>query len=208
MTEKIERVTLMTPEAILAFHDLFTPKAIEEGKEPTFNATLLFSPEMQASEEFQAMRAEATRVAQARFHAEMAADPDFARSLRSPFRRCEEKPKYYADLGPGWLFINVSTKERPGVVKPQGNGVVSVVNEQDVYPGCIVRATISCYAYPKLGATGPRAANKGLSFGLNNVLKVKDGPQRGGRPTAAADFAGVVKGAAAAGASSPASGLF
>jgi hypothetical protein len=207
VTEKIERVTLMTPEAILAFHDLFTAKAIEEGKDPTFNATLLFSPETQAGEEFQAMRAEASRVAQARFASEMKADPEFVKSLRTPFRRCEEKPKYYADLGPGWLFVNISTRERPGVVKPQGNGVVPVLDEQEVYPGCIVRATVSCYAYPKLGTTGPRAANKGVSFGLNNVLKVKDGAQRGGRPSAAADFAGVVKGAAA-GAGSPASGLF
>lgn len=206
MTENT-RTSVMTPECILAFHDLFRAKAIEEGKEPTFNATLLFSPEVQQTPDFAAMKAAATAAAQKRFAQEIAADPQFVATLRNPFRRCEEKPKYYADLGPGWLFINVSTKQRPGVVKPVQNGVAPITDENEIYAGVVVRATISPFAYPQPGAKGPAAANKGVSFGLGNVLKVRDGERRGGRPSAQDDFGAIVKANPAA-ASTPAESLF
>ena len=189
-----DRISLMTPEAMLGFHALFTAKSMEEGKEPTFNATLLFSPEVQQTPEFAAMKAAAAKVAQAKWPNGV---PD---GLRNPFRKCEEKPKYYADLGPGWLYINCSTKQRPGVVKPEGNGVVPVLDENNIYSGCVVRVTVSPYAYDQKG-------NRGVSFGLGNVLKVRDGERRGGRPTAVDDFAGYVRTNPAA-ANAPAEILF
>lgn len=195
-----DRINLMTPEAMLGFHDLFTAKAIEVGKDPTFNCTLLFSPEVQQTPEFAAMKAAAAKAAQTKFATQIAADPAFANSLRNPFRKCEEKPKYYADLGPGWLYINCSTKQRPGVIKIEGSGWAPIVDENHVYSGCFVKVTVSPYAYDQMG-------NRGVSFGLGNVLKVRDGERRGGRPSAADDFAGYIKANPAA-ASAPAENLF
>jgi hypothetical protein len=50
---------------------------------------------------------------------------------------------------------------------------------------------LNAYAYDQAG-------NKGVSFGLNNIMLVSKGQSLGGaKPSAAADF-GIVKGAAAA----------
>jgi hypothetical protein len=208
MADSTDRVTLMTPDAMLAFHDLFTAKAIEAGKTPTFNATLLFSPEAQKTPEFAAMKAAAGKVAQTRFAEAIAKDPNFVSYLRSPFRQVDEnepkarqkKAKYYSDLGPGWVYINVSTKQRPGVVKPNGGGVLPIMDENEIYSGCFVRATISPYGYDQKG-------NQGVSFGLGNVMKVRDGERRGGRPTAENEFADFAKANPAA-ASKPAEDIF
>lgn len=191
---KTDRVSVMTPEAMLGFHSLFHAKAIEEGKEPTFNCTLIFSPDAQKTPEFAAMKAAAAAAATKKWGANVPS------GLRNPFRPCAEKPKYFSDLGDGWLYINCSTKQRPGVVKPQGNGTVPVLDENEVYSGCFVRATLSPYAYDQKG-------NKGVSFGLGNVLKARDGERRGGRPTADQEFGDFVKANPAA-AAAPASAMF
>jgi hypothetical protein len=189
-----DRISLMTPEAMLGFHALFTAKSMEEGKEPTFSATLLFSPEVQATPEFAAMKDAAAKVAKAKWPNGM---PE---NLRNPFRKCEEKPNYYADLGPGWLYINCSTKQRPDVIRIEGSGWAPISDENHVYSGCFVKVTVSPYAYDQKG-------NRGVSFGLGNVLKVRDGERRGGRPSAADDFAGFIKANPAA-ASAPAENPF
>jgi hypothetical protein len=199
---KTARLTVLTPQCVLSFPNLFRARAVEEGKEPTFNCTLLFSPEAQATPEFAAMKAEAQRVAKDFFAKDFASDANFAQYLRNPFRRAEEKPKYYADK-PGWIFINMSSKQRPGVVKPAQNGVVPISDENDVYAGAGVIVSCGAYAYSQKG-------NRGVSFGLNNVMKVADGERIGGRPPASADFAGYVAANAGAGGASAgaAEGLF
>lgn len=173
MTDKPKRAVLLTPKALLSFPHLFRPAAMEEGQEPKYSASLLFSPEAQATPEFAALKAAATAAVTEKWPNAVPAN------LRSPFRKCEEKDVYakYA----GWIFINVSTKDRPGVVKPAQNGVVPITDENDIYAGAFVIASVGPYAYDQKG-------NKGVSFGLNNVMKVADGERIGGRPSAAQDF--------------------
>lgn len=207
---KNKYVNVRTPPCILVFHDLFVPKAIEQGKEPTYNVTLAFTPEMQASADFQDMKAKATQVAQERFKAELAADPSFAQRLRSPFTPCTEKPQYYSDLPAGSVYINARAGEkmRPAVVKRTDLGLMALTDENEIYSGCIVVTTLSVFAYPRVGATGPKAANKGVSFGLGNVLKFADGERRSGRPTAEKDFGDLVKALPPGAATKPAEDIF
>ena len=75
-------------------------------------------------------------------------------------------------------FVNASSKTRPGIV----DRYLQPINDQDlVYSGCYVRASINFYAFNSNG-------NRGIACGLNNILKVKDGPYLGGRASADADF--------------------
>lgn len=171
------RVKLITPKARLSFPNLFRAKAAAEGQEPKFSCTLLFSPEAQATPEFAAMKAAAQAAAVAKWGAKIPAN------LRSPFRKAEEKEDKQG-YEPGWVFINVSSKDRPGVVQNTALGMQKVIDEADIYPGCFVVASLGCYAYDTSG-------NRGVSFGLNNVLKVDDGESLGGRGRAEDDFAGV-----------------
>lgn len=96
----------------------------------------------------------------------------------------------YADC----FFINASCKTRPGVNKIKGYETgsdgkrklitVPVENEEEVYSGCYAYVSVNFYPFDASGS-------KGVACGLNNVLKVEDGPALGGRISAEADFSEV-----------------
>lgn len=87
-------------------------------------------------------------------------------------------------------FINASCKTKPGVSVFKGTKIVdgkkqniieALDNEEEMYSGCYVYASVNFYAYNTSG-------NKGIAAGLNNLLKVADGEPLGGRISAEADF--------------------
>lgn len=87
-------------------------------------------------------------------------------------------------------FINASCKTKPGVSVFKGTKIVdgkkqniieALEDEEEMYSGCYVYASVNFYAYNTSG-------NKGIAAGLNNVLKVADGEPLGGRISAEADF--------------------
>lgn len=100
------------------------------------------------------------------------------KQLRSPFRDGNEKddPIYQ-----GKIFVNVSSVDPPEIVQKVGNQAVPLTSPQEVYSGMYMRASLSAFAYDKKG-------NRGVSFGLNNVMKVRDGERLDGRTNADTDF--------------------
>lgn len=187
---------LLTPRVRLSFPNLFRARAVEEGKEPTYSCTLLFSPEAQQTPEFAALKAAASAAAREKWGNKLN-DATWAAGLRSPFRKAEEKGDREG-YEPGWLFINCSSKQRPGVVQNTPAGLQKIIDENDIYPGCWVVASLNPYAYEQKG-------NRGVSFGLNNVMKVGDDTPLGGRSRPEDDFAGIAAPppAEAGGAASP-----
>lgn len=79
----------------------------------------------------------------------------------------------------GHMFMTISSKTKPGVV--DGN-VQPILDSTEVYSGCYARVSMNAYPFSKSG-------NKGVSFGLNHVMKVADGEFLGGRSNAEDDFA-------------------
>ena len=76
----------------------------------------------------------------------------------------EEYPEYE-----GCYFLNVSGNRRPGVVDINRDPV----EPDEIYSGCYVRASLNAYAFNTQG-------NQGVSFGLNNIQKVRDGERLSG----------------------------
>lgn len=110
------------------------------------------------------------------------------KGLRSPFRKHEEKANEDGSLPIGYeeggIFINVKSKMRPGVVGTnidEMTGKLEVLDETSFYPGCYARMTVNAYAYDQKG-------NRGVSFGLRNVQKLRDGDPLGGRSRPEDDF--------------------
>lgn len=109
-------------------------------------------------------------------------------NLKTPFRMQEERkkdgkmPEGYEE---GAIFINLKASQRPGLVKLASNGdLEEIIDTSDFYAGCYAKATVSCYAYDQKG-------NRGVAFGLSNLLKTKDGDSLSGRSSAADDFSDV-----------------
>ena len=125
-------------------------------------------------------------------------DAAFAATLRKPFRKCREKwkkddkgndviPKGYED--PDAIFVVMRSEQKPGVVDQE---VQDIIEPRGFYAGCYAIASYNPYAYDQKG-------NRGVSIGLNNIQKTRDGEPLGGRSAPTSDFqaATPVSGAAA-----------
>lgn len=75
-------------------------------------------------------------------------------------------------------FVNANSPNPPGIVDADCQ---PIIERSEVYSGVYGRASISFYAYNKNG-------NRGISCGLNNLQKIRDGEPLGGRSSAADDF--------------------
>lgn len=81
-------------------------------------------------------------------------------------------------------LMNVKTDTAPGVLAiERGKGRLTKENggEDVVYSGCYAKVTLNVYPFFKPVA--------GISAGLNNVLKTRDGERFGGAAPAESDFA-------------------
>lgn len=111
------------------------------------------------------------------------------REWKSPLRDGDDersdKPEYV-----DCYFINASCKTKPGVCKKTGtkmvdgkktNIIVDITDEDELYSGCWIYASVNFYPFDASG-------NKGVACGLGNVLKAEDGEMLGGRASAESDF--------------------
>lgn len=95
--------------------------------------------------------------------------------LKHPFRDGNSKTyDGYKDT----IFCSTQSVARPGLVDENKQTIIA---PEDFYAGCYAIATITAYAYDVVG-------NKGVSFGLQNVMKVKDGEPFSGKSTPQDDF--------------------
>lgn len=85
----------------------------------------------------------------------------------------ETNPEYA-----GHMFMTVSSKTRPGIIDRQK---MEILDSSEVYSGCYARISMNAFPFNTQG-------NKGVSFGLNHVQKVRDGEMLGGRSRAEDDF--------------------
>ena len=79
----------------------------------------------------------------------------------------------------GRYFLNCTSNDAPGVV---GADAKPLMNQNDLYAGCIVRGDISAFPYKNSG-------NSGVGWGLQNVMLISDGERLDGRKKAEDAFA-------------------
>ena len=114
------------------------------------------------------------------------------KTLRSPFRTNEELENPIVGIGDDWIIMSFSANEdrRPGIVDSK---LQDIIDDADVYSGAWYRAQVRAFAYENAG-------NKGVSFGLQNVQKLRDDdPLGNGRIPASKAFEPVDVPAAAGG---------
>lgn len=176
--QRVSETGLVTGVVRLAYQSLMEAKITvnDDGTpgEPKFPAVLLIDP---ADTELLTMMKDCMKNAAVKFFGEGKVPTGLRNPLRDGAEKAQEWP-FYA----GMLFINTSSKTKPGLVN-QANQPIT--NPDDIYSGCWVRADLNAFGYNKKG-------NKGVSFGLNNVQKLGDDERFGGRRPAEQVFAPVV----------------
>jgi hypothetical protein len=70
----------------------------------------------------------------------------------------------------GHIAVNVSNTRKPTVVGPD---LQPIMDREDVYAGCYVRAAVTAFAYDNI--------QKGVAFSLQGIQKVKDGEPFGSK---------------------------
>lgn len=168
---------LKTPEAVLSYPSLFTPRAMNEGDPPKYEATFVFAPGTDLTEIKKAINEVGMEKWGDKF-------PEMVRKgkVRLPIRTEWEEKGYPED---SVFFAARRHAEKDGRPLPPP-GVVSVYpDEHDptkpalitdpskVYAGCIVKGLVSVFAYTK--------PNPGITFGLEGIQKIRDGDRLDGR---------------------------
>lgn len=181
---------VISPIGTIAFPHLFTPHSFEAGKEPNFSLILVFPEGTDLTE----LKKACARAAIKKFGDKEKVKAMLAKGqLRMPWRDGADYAEYGEPFVPGSTFITVKSKQAPGVVNERAK---PVMNEMDVYAGCLGRASFLTWGYDSMG-------NKGVTLLLNNVQKTGDGVRLSGRQSAENEFEPVVgskgggKGAAA-----------
>lgn len=105
--------------------------------------------------------------------------------LKFPFRDGNEPTKKDADgYGPGTIFVSLQSVNKPGIVEAfagPDNRPAPLAAQSDFYAGCYARAEINAYYWKFMG-------KEGISLGLQNLQKLRDGERFGGRGNAADSF--------------------
>jgi len=195
------KTKLVTPEGMLTWAWLFKPREGKKGRGPKYMTDIVFSPAALQTPEWAAMKQAAAAAAAEKF-GDRLQGLITAEKFISPFWKNERKidaatgklPKGYE---PGGMYITIKSQQRPGFrVTAPGGGLVPLTDENDIYPGCIVRASVDVWAYDD--------ESKGVSFGLWNILKVRDGdPLVEGRGNPDDDFSAFGKPVAAGAGATP-----
>lgn len=168
---------LKTPEAVLSYPSLFTPRAMNEGDTPKYEATFVFGPDADLSE----IRAAIKAVGEEKW-GEKFAGMVKAGKVRLPLRTDWEEKGYPEG---SVFFAARRTGEKDGRILPPP-GVVSIYPDENdptkpalitdqskVYAGCIVKGLVSVFAYTK--------PSPGITFGLEGLQKIRDGERLDGR---------------------------
>ena len=188
-----------TPTFRVSYPNVFKAKRNDLNGQDEFSIVALFKK----GEDLSALKAAAQKAIVDKWGPDKEKWP---KNLRSPFRDQAERAKDVdgkrilpAGHEEGAIFLNLKSKQRPGVVD---QNVQDIIDESQFYAGCFARASVNAFAYDQKG-------NRGVSFGLGNIQKVKDGEPLGNRARPEADFAPIaVEGGSPAASTGSATDIF
>lgn len=171
-----ENGAIVTPAARGAFVNVIKPRVnnLDPNKGLQYSLTLLFPTEAVLT----ILKQEAGKAAREAWGDKLN-DPAFAKRIRSPFRDQADFSAEYEGFVAGNVFIRLSSDEdHKPVVLDASTG--HQLQAKDVYSGAWYRAIVRPFTYD-------RPENKGVSFGLASVQKVRDDTpftKGGGDPSA------------------------
>lgn len=161
---------ITTGKVRLSYNNLFTPRAAQEGAKEKYSTTLLIPKTDKATIKKIKAAIEAAKSAYMQKHS----GKKLPTNLKTTLHDGDGERPNGGEFGPeckGCYVITVSSNNRPVLVYADKT---LITEPSELYSGCYGRAIINFYVYDTNG-------NKGISAGLNGVMKLEDGePLAGG----------------------------
>ncbi len=160
---------ITTGKVRFSYCNLFTPRAVQEGATPKYSVTLLIPKSDKAT--MQKIKT-AMDEAKQKFMASNSGKK-LPTNLKSTLHDGDgERPNggEFGEECKGCYVITVSSNNKPVLVHADKT---PLTDPQELYSGCYGRAIINFYVYDTQG-------NKGISAGLNGIMKLYDGEPLGG----------------------------
>lgn len=175
---------VVTGDVRLSYANLLTPRRANENADPKYSAVLLIPKTAEGKKTIAAIkRAQdaALEEGKGKFGGKLPADwraaPKWTDTLHDGDTEAdlERNPEYA-----GHWYISTSANEQypPNIVDRR---LQKIVDASEVYSGMWARVSMVAFAFNTQG-------NKGVSFGLRNVMKVRDDEPFGGVSRAEDDF--------------------
>ena len=161
---------ITTGKVRFSYNNLFTPRAAQEGAQEKYSTTLLIPKSDKATIKKIKGAMEAAKAAYMQKHS----GKKLPANLKSTLHDGDGERPNGGDFGPeckGCYVITVSSNNKPVLVYADKT---PITEPSELYSGCYGRAIINFYVYDTNG-------NKGISAGLNGIMKLEDGePLAGG----------------------------
>lgn len=195
-----EKKIVKTPEFRASYPNVFKMRHNEMAKRDQFDIVMLFAPGADLSELKAALKAACVATW----------GDKIPEGLKTPFKSQDAKAAEGANgYQKGAMMMSPWTTQKPGVVGTDIDpltGKLRRLDETEFSAGDYAVATVHAYTY---GGPGTKMS-PGVTFGLNNIQKTRDGEPLGNRTRPEDDFEPVGGDAGASGGDAPkdAGGLF
>jgi hypothetical protein len=189
MTTNKDPNKVTTPVFRVSFPAVFTPRKNDQDANavPKYSVQMIFPKTTDITK----LKDAARKAVIEKWGADKAKWP---KNLMLPFRDGSEKD--YEGYGPDVIFVSASSKMKPGLVD---QNMQAIIEPSEFYGGCYAHATVNAFAWSFMGKNG-------VSFGLRNIQKVRDGEPFSGRSKPENDFDAIPTETAGA-AAAPAAGV-
>lgn len=162
---------MVTRKCRLSYPQLFKAKSFG-GNDPKYSAALLIP-----KTDTLAVKAIKAAIEEAKQNGKDKWGGKIPSNLRSPLRDGDEEREDHPEYA-GMYFINASAINQPKVYDRDGS---EIIDPEEIYAGCYVRADINFFAYSTNG-------NRGIGAGLNSVMKWADGERLSGYTASASAY--------------------
>jgi len=169
MADKDDSDWVMTPVFRVSFPHVFKATRPKGSDKDKFTLSMLFDDDADLSK----LKKAATAAVKEKWGDKP------PKKLKTPFLDAGDYD--YEGYEDGHALVRASSIQKPGVVD---QNVDPIIEESEFYPGCYARAKVRAFTYDIEG-------NRGVSFGLGNIQKVKDGERLGGHSKPEDDFEAV-----------------
>jgi hypothetical protein len=171
---------IMTPMFRVSYPNVFKPKQNDLSGKLEYILVALFPK----GTDLTVLKNAATKACEEKWGKEKHKWP---KELKSPFKdqakraKVNEEGKSVLPNGyeEGAIYLDLKSEQKPGIVD---QNVQDILDPSEFYAGVWARATVRVFAYD-------HKVNKGVSIGLVNLQKIKDGDALGSRTKATDDFA-------------------